>query len=419
MKILFIIPGSGDSFYCGNCFRDSLQAAALRQAGHEVVVMPLYLPLTDRSFQADTPLFFPATTTYMSHSFFRKRQMPRWMQRLFGSRSALKLAASFAGSTSAEGMEGMTLSMIYGDDSVFHEQVKSLIDWIEHHEHPDVIHFSSSLLIGIAKAIKQRIRIPVVCSLQDEEVWIDSLKVKFSEIAWQGILENIGYVDRYITTSEFYKQVALSKVPQFQDIEVIYPGVVSEKYASDHYPAYPVIGFFYRMNRLNGLDILADAFVILKNRNSIPGLKLKIGGGYTSHDKKFVRAIRKKLSSYAADVEIKEGYQLEDHAQFYKAISVICVPITFEEGVGLYLCEAFAAGRPAVEPATGSFAEVVADAGVTYSPNNSFALADALDKLLTAPSLYRTCCQNALRLSENRYNSRVLAEQLVGLYKTL
>ena len=23
MKILFIVPGSGDSFYCGNCFRDT------------------------------------------------------------------------------------------------------------------------------------------------------------------------------------------------------------------------------------------------------------------------------------------------------------------------------------------------------------------------------------------------------------
>ena len=417
MKILFIIPGSGDSFYCGNCFRDSLQAAALRQAGHEVIVMPLYLPLTDKAFQADTPLFFPATTTYVAHSFFRRWPMPKWMRRLFGSKSALKLAVSFAGSTSAEGMEGMTLSMIYGNDSVFHEQVGNLIDWIEKHEQPDIIHFSSSLLIGIAKAIKQRIRIPVVCSLQDEEVWIDSLKAKFSEIAWKGILDNIGYVDKYITTSDFYRQVALSKIPQFQDIEVIYPGVVIDQYVSGSYPEDPVIGFFYRMNRLNGLDILADAFVKLKSSHTIPNLKLKIGGGYTSHDKKFIRSIRKKLAPYAGDVEIKEGYRLEDHAQFYKEVSVICVPITFDEGVGLYLCEAFAAGRPAVEPATGSFAEVVADAGVIYSPNNSNALAEALEKLLADPTFYHTCCQNALQLSKNRYNSHVLAEQLVRLYK--
>ena len=416
MKILFIIPGSGDSFYCGNCFRDSLQASALRQAGHEVIVMPLYLPLTDQSFQADTPLFFPATTTYVAHGFFRNRPMPQWLKRILGSKSALKMASSFAGSTSVEGMEELTLSMIYGNDSVFHEQVGSLIDWIEKHEQPDIIHFSSSLLIGIAKAIKQRIPTPVVCSLQDEEVWIDNLQATFSKIAWQGILDHIGYVDKYITTSEFYRQVALSKIPQFKDIEVIYPGVAVDQYASDSYPENPVIGFFYRMNRLNGLEILVDAFVKLKSSHTIPDLKLKIGGGYTSHDRKFIRTVRKKLAPYAADVEIKEGYRLEDHARFYSEISVICVPITFEEGVGLYLCEAFAAGRPAVEPATGSFAEIVADAGVTYSPNNSDALAEALQKILTNPALYQTCKQNALQLSEKRYNSRFLAEQLVRLY---
>ena len=419
MKVLFIIPGSGDSFYCGNCFRDSLQASALRKAGHEVVVMPLYLPLTDRTFQADTPLFFPATTFYVANSFFRKRSMPVWMGQLFGSKSALRLAASFAGSTSADGMEGMTLSMIYGDDRAFLEQVDSLIDWIENHEQPDIIHFSSSLLTGIAKAIKQRIQIPIVCSLQDEEVWIDSLKAKFSDIAWKGILDNIRYVDKFITTSDFYRNVALSKIPQFRDIEVIYPGVVIDQYASDNYPTYPVIGYFYRMSQMNGLEILADAFVKLKNSNTIPNLKLKIGGGYTSHDRRFVRAIRKKLFPYADDVEIKEGYRLEYHTQFYKEISVICVPVTFDEGVGLYLCEAFAAGRPAVEPATGSFVEVVEDAGVVYSPNDSDALANALEKLLTDPTLYQTCCQKALQLSKNRYNSCVLAEQLARLYRNV
>ena len=416
MKILFIIPGSGDSFYCGNCFRDSLQAAALRRAGHEVVVMPLYLPLTDEAFQADTPLFFPATTFYVASNFFRNRRMPKWMERMLGSKSALKMAASLAGSTSAEGMEGMTLSMIYGDDKVFNEQVSRLIDWIENHEQPDVVHFSSSLLTGIAKAIKQRIRIPIVCSLQDEEIWIDSLKAKFSEIAWKGILENIPFIDKFITTSEFYRKVALSKIPQFKDIDVIYPGVEVEQYACDNYPEHPVIGYFYHINRVNGAEILVDAFVKLKGRNTIPHLKLKIGGGYTSHDRKFIDAIRKKLAPYAADVAFKEGYRLEAHKRFYCDVSVICVPITFEESVGLYLCEAFAAGRPAVEPATGSFKEIVGDAGVIYSPNDSDALADALEKLLTDQTLYQTCCQNALSLSQARYNSHVLAEKLVRLY---
>ncbi|MDL2278008.1 glycosyl transferase, partial [Parabacteroides sp. OttesenSCG-928-G07] len=142
MKILFIIPGSGDAFYCGNCFRDNLQASALRKAGHEVVIMPLYLPLKHQSFQADTPLFFPATTYFVAQKFFGEKKMPGWLKRITGSDSMLNMASSMSGTTSAEGMEEMTISMITGDDPAFREQVQQLIDWINHQEKPDIIHLS-------------------------------------------------------------------------------------------------------------------------------------------------------------------------------------------------------------------------------------------------------------------------------------
>ncbi|KAA6315157.1 hypothetical protein EZS27_034344, partial [termite gut metagenome] len=148
MKIIFIVPGSGDSFYCGNCFRDSLHANALKRAGHEVVVMPLYLPLRDRSFQADSPLFFPATSLYLAQKYFRTKSMPRWMERMLNSDFSLNIAASFSGTTSSEGLEDMTLSMIQGEDTVFQQQVYTLIHWLKEQEQPDIIHLSSSLIIG-------------------------------------------------------------------------------------------------------------------------------------------------------------------------------------------------------------------------------------------------------------------------------
>ena len=145
MKILFIVPGSGDSFYCGNCFRDNLQASALRKAGHEVIVMPLYLPLRHRSFQADTPLFFPATTFYTAQKFFGKRKMPDWLKRITGSDTLLNVASSLSGSTSAEGLEEMTLAMITGKDAAFLDMVDQLICWVKDREKPDIIHLSSTL----------------------------------------------------------------------------------------------------------------------------------------------------------------------------------------------------------------------------------------------------------------------------------
>jgi glycosyltransferase involved in cell wall biosynthesis len=425
MKILFIVPGSGDSFYCGNCFRDNLQANALRNAGHDVVIMPLYLPFRYPSFKAGTPLFFPATTFYASQMFFKKGGIPRWLSRLLESKAMLRVASAFSGTTSAAGLEGITLSMIHGIDAVFAEQVNPMLDWIEHHEKPDIIHLSTTLLIGVAKAVKQRVDIPVVCSLQDEEIWIDSLRGDYRNEAWQGIISNIMYVDRFVTTSEFYKKAITARIPQITDVDVIYPGVDVSMYSSDRYPANPVIGFFYRMNRENGLDILAEAFVILKKRGTVKNLKLKVAGGYTSADRRFLKEVKKTLRPYMNDVEMSSVYSPEEHAGFYRQISVICVPVTFDEGVGLYLCEAFAAGRPAVEPATGSFPEIAGEAGVVYEeppfpPRGGLRgapLADALEKLLADKNLFGHCCEKALEMSRTRYNYKVMAEKLIMNYK--
>lgn len=419
MKILFIVPGSGDSFYCGNCFRDNLQASALRKAGHEVIVMPLYLPLRFRSFQADTPLFFPATTFYTAQKFFGKRKMPGWLKKVTGSDMLLNVASSLSGSTSADGLEEMTLAMITGEDAAFREMVDQLIDWVKEREKPDVIHLSSSLLIGIAKEIKSHLDTPIVCSVQDEEVWIDNLEECSMQAAWRGIEENSCYVDRFVTTSHFYKEMLQQRLPQFKEIEVIYPGVDPDKYRSMDYPEDPVIGFFYRMNEENGLDLLAEAFVKLKRKNTIPNLRLRIGGGYTGKDKPFLRKIRKLLEPYQDYVVIEEAYRMEEHARFYREISVLSVPLRFEEGVGLYLCEAFAAGRPVVEPATGSFPEIVDRAGILYGLNDADSLATALEGLLTDRALMERCREEALRLSSSRYNDQVLAEKLMNMYQSL
>ena len=75
--------------------------------------------------------------------------------------------------------------------------------------------------------------------------------------------------------------------------------------------------------------------------------------------KKLVKQVKRTLKPYADDVVIEDTYDMDEHAGFYRKITVLSVPLRFQEGVGLYLCEAFAAGRPAVEPNTGSFAEIV------------------------------------------------------------
>ncbi len=417
MKILFISPSAGDAYYCGNCFRDILQASALRRAGHDVIVMPLYLPM--RISSEGVPVFFPATSYYVEQALFRGGKMPAWMRRAFGSERLLEMASGLSGTTSSAGMEGMTLSMIEGSDGAFRKNMEDMVAWMRRDGLPDVIHLSSTLLIGIARVLKEMLDLPVVCSVQDEEVWIDGLKDAWAEKAWEAVRENASCVDRFVTTSRFYRDVVRRRLPGFPEPEVIYPGVDRARYATQEWPERPTLGFFYRMNELDGLDTLAEAFAALKRKGSVPGLQLRIGGGWMGkEDRHFLERVRKILEPFAEDV-IWDEYDVDAHAEFYKKITLLSVPLRFDEGVGLYLCEAFAAGRPAVEPARGSYPEIVDGAGLLYEGGDAATLASYLEQILLDPQLFGRCSERAAELSRTRYNGEVMAAELEKIYQSI
>ena len=416
MKILFIIPGSGDSFYCSNCLRDTLYADTLRRAGHDVIVLPLYLPPQGMSVEV-SPLFFSAVSFYVACTLNGKKALPKWLMKLLETKPILKIAASLSGTTSSKGLETMTLSMINGVGEAFEKEVESLIEWIEHHECPDVIHLSTSMLIGIAKSIKQRLSIPIVCSLKDEEMWLDKMAAKYIPFAWKGIEENVKYVDKFVTVSQFYREYVQKRIPAITDVDVIYSGVHLEQYQSDQYPINPTVGFFDRMCYENGLDILAEAFVLLKQKNSIPDLKLKIAGGYTGEDTAFLKKVKRILASVDSDVEFISNYDAQQHETFFKQISVLSVPLRINEGIGLYVCQAYAAGRPVIMPKTGSFPEIVMNGGVLYEPNTPQQLAIAIEELLNDKEKYSECRKNALKLSKERYDGKLQLHSLEELYR--
>jgi glycosyltransferase involved in cell wall biosynthesis len=267
----------------------------------------------------------------------------------------------------------------------------------------------------MAAPIKQQLNLPVVCSLQDEEVWIDSLQGEWSKLAWEAIETNTSYVDAFITTSNYYKSIATKKVPSLNPT-VIYPGINIKKYYKASLPDNPTIGFFYRMNDLDGLDTLAKAFVMLKQRGNIPNLKLRLGGGNTGSDNKFLTGVRNILSPYMDDVIIEQEYSPMAHHRFYKEVSIVSVPLQFDEGVGLYICEAYAAGRPVVEPHRGSFPEIVGEGGLLYSDESAKGLADALEQMLTSQSLYESKRQAACALAQERYSDKECATKLIDVY---
>ncbi len=130
-------------------------------------MLPLYLPVTaDAPAPGDLPVFYSAVTLYLRHKYRWMQKLPRAWFKPLNSWPVLKFAARFSGSTSASGLEDLTLSMLRGMEGQQAEDLALLAEWVEalpQEEKPDVVILSNALLLGLAKRLKEAAKCPVLC----------------------------------------------------------------------------------------------------------------------------------------------------------------------------------------------------------------------------------------------------------------
>lgn len=215
MKIVYLITGSGGSFYCGNCYRDMLYVRAIRKVpGIKASAIPLYLPpdkTTSNESGFDKNVFFGAISMFLREKVPFLRNMPAFFDKFLDSKLFLRFAAKQAGTTSTEGYEELTISMIEGDNAFRKAEVDRLVRYLTKDGKPDIIHLSNALILGIARQLKKRIDVKVVCSLLNEDDWIDDMEEPFRSRAWQMIAKEAGYVDLFVTPSSYYRELFKNK----------------------------------------------------------------------------------------------------------------------------------------------------------------------------------------------------------------
>ncbi len=420
MKIVYLITGSGGSFYCGNCYRDMIYLRAIRKLpGIKASAIPLYLPPDDATESGmDKNVFFGAVSMYLREKVPFLKNMPVFFDKIFDSGPMLKMAAKRAGTTRTEGLEEMTLNMIKGENAFPEKELNRLIAYLCKDGKPDIIHLSNALVIGLARLIKSKIDVKIVCSLLNEDDWIDEMTEPYQTGAWDLIAREANHVDAFLTPSNYYKELFISKTgisgENFNVIPLGFdPDLIIEK--EDNYPA---IGYFCRISSQNGIDKLVDAFIELKSTNSLPGLTLHISGGYTSDDKPFIAEQIKKIKSkgLTSYVRIYPEFHGNSKQQFFNNIDVMCVPVRKHDGYGLYLLEANAAGVAVIQPATGAFPEIVerTGGGIIYAPDTVTELTSGLLNILNNREL---CLELGKKGQEKVLRELSLAKMSEGLSK--
>lgn len=427
MKILHIVPGAGGTFYCPNCMRDVALVRAQRRRGHDVMVVPLYLPiLVDADgLSDDVPVFFGGVNVYLQQQFKLFRKTPRWLDSVFDGPWMLRQAAKREGYTEAAALGPLTLSMLKGADGHQQKELDRLLAWLVEHGKPDLVHLSNSLLLGLVKALKQTLKTPVVCSLQDEEMWLDSIDPPHDQLCWNAMSACAADVDAFISVSAWYADEMSRRMGIDRgNIRVARLGIDltnREPAAMSFDP--PVLGYLSKMTASLGLGLLTDAFITLKQKPRLRDMKLRATGGALGADTQYVARLTRKLAEHRidADAEFLKGFDAAQRRKFLQSLSVLSVPAPQGESFGMFILEALAAGVPVVQPNVGAFPEVVeaTGGGIIYDPEEPDALTEALESLLLFPDRARELGQRGRRAVLDQFGIDRMADDVLGIYDSL
>ncbi len=412
--------------YCGNCFRDNALVAAWRSLGHEAMMIPLYLPMTlDEADQSSAPIFFGGVNVYLDQVLPIFRKAPDWLRRGLDSPRLLKWAGGRAAKTRAEDVGELTLSMLRGEAGNQSRELDELIVWLKTQPRPDVICLSNAMLLGMERRLKTELRAPVVCNLQGEDAFIDAMPVESRQAVWREMAVRGREVDLFIAPSRYYgeRMAARLEIPPAK-LRVVFNGINLDGYASAPHPRRPpALGFFARMCRDKGLDLLVEAFILLKQRNGVPDLQLRIGGACGPADEPFVEELRVRLRARGllGDVSFHPNLDRAAKTEFLRSLTALSVPAMYGEAFGLYLIEALAAGVPVVQPRVAAFPEIIAvtGGGVCFDPATPQALADAAEPLLAEPLKARALGEAGRKVVLEKFSVTHAARALIEAFQTL
>ncbi|MFN2510029.1 MAG: glycosyltransferase family 4 protein [Pyrinomonadaceae bacterium] len=426
MKILYLTGGAGQ-MYCGSCLRDNALAAELLARGHDVTLLPCYTPTrTDETNVSQERVFFGGISVYLEQYVPMFRNSPSWLDRLWDSKSMLTLASRRSISTSPKMLGEMTVSMLKGEDGFQHKEIEKLTDWARHESPPDVVSLPYSLLIGLAKPIKDALKRPVCCTLQGEDLFLDGLHEPYKSQALDLIRQNIKHVDAFISVSEYYADF----MPEYlgiprEKIQVVPLGINLQGYEQRKRDVSQpfTLGFFARVAPEKGLHVLAEAYRLLRADGRIPEARVEVAGYMAPEHKNYLSEIEQamKEAGLGAEFNYRGVLNREEKISFLRKLDVLSVPATYNEPKGIFLLEAMACGVPVVQPKRGAFTEIVESTGggLLVEPDSPESLARGILEIYREPALGEELGLSGFDNVRQHYSVGRMADRALEVYQDL
>jgi glycosyltransferase involved in cell wall biosynthesis len=430
VKIIYIASGAAN-MYCGSCMHDNALAAAMKAAGEDVSLFPLYTPMRlDEESVGERQIFYGGIKAYLMQTYPR----PFWgrdlLFRIAGSQAILRLMPHFDIGSAVDPVANaqLTISMLKGENGNQRELLQELVQWIKSTYQPDVIHVTNALLIGVVREFKRSLQVPITCGLHGEDIFLAGMPQPYQQEALDIIRERARDVDRFLAISSYYSEMFSKWVGLDQSrIDVVWPGIALNDYRD--LPTEPLaprpltIGFLARFVPEKGLHLLVDAFIRLHRSGEFPDLRL-VAGGYVSRAyKTYIDGIRTKIKAQGLEDRIKLLGTLErtDKLNFFKQIDVFSVPALYREPKGISILEALASGVPVVQPDHGAYPEWInaTQGGLLYRPNDIVDLAEKLAMLLRDADLRKQVGQQGRQGVFEKFSSEQMAFATLDVFRVL
>ena len=394
MRILALTAGAA-RMYCGSCLRDNTLAAELKRQGHHVVLLPLYTPTrTDEPNVSEPTVFLNGISVCLCQeaAFFRR---PRpLLDRLWDAPWMLKLASQTSIRVNPHSLGAMTVSMLRGEAGYQLKDIRKLTAWLRTEEPPDIVTLPNSLLIGLARPIREALHRPVACTLQGEELFLNQLLEPYRSQALELIRAKVEDVDGFVAVSEFcadYWQGKLG-IPD-RKLHVVPLGIDADGYGP---PARVPggrfqVGFFARVAPEKGLHLLAESYLRLRRESDFAGSALEVAGYLAPEHRAYLHRVERLMRNAGLAREFHYRGELDraGKTEFLRSLNVLSVPSTYDEPKGIFLLEAMASGVPVVQPRRGTFREILerTGGGVMVEPDDAARLADGIYGLWKNPEL--------------------------------
>jgi glycosyltransferase involved in cell wall biosynthesis len=129
---------------------------------------------------------------------------------------------------------------------------------------------------------------------------------------------------------------------------------------------------------------------------------------------------REQLEAWSREGVVEWWGQRSDMPAVLAGATVVALP-SYGEGLPKVLVESAAAGRPVVAADVRGCREIVRPGinGLLVAARDTAALADAIERLLTSPSLRAELGQGGRRLAETEFAEPVVVEQTLVVYRKL